>query len=76
MPAVFEQQNSPKVGNYVPGTKIKIQADDELLAIEPEFLIVWAWHIVDEIVRYLDLLGYRGEIWVPLPEFRMYRPAL
>jgi hypothetical protein len=76
MPVVFEQPNSPKVGNYIPGTKIEVHADDEISAIEPEVLVVWAWHIVDEIVNYLDSLGYRGEIWVPLPEFRMYRPAL
>ena len=76
MPIVFEQPKSPKVGNFVPGTMIQIHSDDELLALNPQVLIVWSWHIVEEIVRYLDLLGYRGEIWVPLPEFRLYRPAL
>jgi SAM-dependent methyltransferase len=76
MPKVFEQPKSPKVGNYVPGTKIEIQSDDDLLELNPDVLIIWSWHIVDEIVKYLDSLGYRGEIWVPLPEFRLYRPAL
>jgi SAM-dependent methyltransferase len=76
MPKVFEQPKSPKVGNYIPGTRIEIQSDDILLDEKPEVLIVWSWHIVDEIVGYLDLLGFRGEIWVPLPEFRLYRPAL
>jgi hypothetical protein len=76
MPAVFEQPNSPKIGKYVPGTKIEVQSDNDILATDPEILIVWSWHIVEEIVKYLDSLGYRGEIWVPLPEFRLYRPAL
>jgi SAM-dependent methyltransferase len=76
MPKVFEQPKSPKVGNNVPGTKIEIQSDDDLLEFNPDVLIIWSWHIVDEIVKYLDSLGYRGEIWVPLPEFRLYRPAL
>jgi SAM-dependent methyltransferase len=76
MPKVFEQPKSPKVGNYVPGTKIEIQSDDDLLELNPDVLIVWSWHIVDEIVKYLDSRGYRGEIWVPLPEFKLYRPAL
>lgn len=76
MPKVFEQPKSPKVGNYVPGTNIEIQSDDDLLKLNPDVLIIWSWHIVDEIVKYLDSLGYRGEIWVPLPEFRLYRPAL
>jgi SAM-dependent methyltransferase len=76
MPRVFEQPKSPKVGNYVPGTKIEIHSDDDLLELNPDVLIIWSWHIVDEIVKYLDSLGYKGEIWVPLPEFKLYRPAL
>ncbi len=76
MPIVFEQPKSPKVDNYVPGTKIEIKSDDDLIRVNPDVLIVWSWHIVDEIVKYLDALGYRGEIWVPLPEFRLYRPSL
>jgi hypothetical protein len=76
MPVIFEQPNSPKIGNLVPGTKIEVHSDKELLAVYPEILIVWSWHIIDEIVQYLDSLGYKGEIWVPLPEFRLYRPAL
>lgn len=76
MPILFEQPNSPKVGNYVPGTQIEIRSDVELIATSPNALIVWSWHIIDEIVEYLDRLGYRGQIWVPLPEFRLYREAL
>jgi len=76
MPAIFEQPTSPKVGNYVPSTKIEILSDAELLTHDPKVIIVWSWHIVKEIEEYLDSLGYRGEIWIPLPEFRMYRAAL
>jgi hypothetical protein len=76
MPAIFEQPTSPKIGNLVPGTKIEVRSDKDLLASNPEVLIVWSWHIIDEIVQYLDSLGYKGEIWVPMPEFRLYRPAL
>ena len=76
MPLIFEQPSSPKLGNYVPGTQIQVLSDDELLSHNPEVVIVWSWHIIEEIVHYLDGLGYRGEIWIPLPEFRMYRAAL
>lgn len=73
MPVVFEKPNSPKINNFVPGTKIKILSDNELLQVNPKVLIVWSWHIIDEIVEYLNILGYQGEIWVPLPEFKKYR---
>ena len=76
MPIVFEQPASPKVGHYVPSSKIEILSDSLIHSHLPEVLVVWSWHIIDEIVSYLDLLGYRGEIWVPLPKFRMYRPSL
>jgi hypothetical protein len=73
MPVIFEKPNSPKINNFVPGTKIKILSDNELLQVNPEAIIVWSWHIIDEIVEYLNVLGYQGEIWVPLPEFKKYR---
>lgn len=73
MPAIFEKPNSPKINNFVPGSKIKILSDDELLQVNPKIIIVWSWHIIVEIVEYLDRLGYQGEIWVPLPEFKKYR---
>ena len=76
MPVIFEQPSSPKVGNYVPSTKIEVLSDADILRIDPQILIVWSWHIIEEIERYLDSLGYRGEIWIPLPEFKMYRAAL
>jgi hypothetical protein len=70
MPLIFEKPNSPKISNYVPGSKIKIVSDNELLTVNPETLIVWSWHITDEIIKYLQSLGYEGDIWVPLPEFK------
>jgi Methyltransferase domain/C-methyltransferase C-terminal domain/Putative zinc binding domain len=73
MPRLFEQDNSPKVGYLIPGTSIEIGKDSELAALKPTRLIVWSWHIVEEICNYLQLAGYRGEVWVPLPEFSLYK---
>jgi hypothetical protein len=73
MPIIFEQPKSPKIGNYVPGSKIQILSDTDLLRVNPSVLIIWSWHIVDEIVLYMDTLGYKGDIWVPLPEFKKIR---
>ena len=75
MPAIFEQPISPKVGNYVPGSRIPIISDEELKIVNPGHLLIWSWHIIEEITSYLDELGYRGEIWTPLPEFNLYRAA-
>ena len=73
MPKVFEQDSSPKVGFYVPGTEIEIDSDRTLFEVMPSRLIVWSWHIIDEICTYLEMSGYHGEIYVPLPEFTLYK---
>jgi SAM-dependent methyltransferase len=73
MPAVYEQPSSPKNGHYVPGTKIEIRSDEELFANNPKKLIVWSWHIIDEIIDYLSQNDFHGEIWVPMPTFRLYK---
>ena len=71
MPFVFEQPNSPKVGFYVPGTDIEIVSDDLLIEMNWHRLVLWSWHISDEVLEYLKVLGYTGDIWTPLPEFNL-----
>ena len=66
MPKVFEQNFSPKVGNYVPGTDIYVDKDEN---IDGDNLIIWSWHVVDEIISYLEKINYKGSIWKPLPIF-------
>ena len=73
MPAIFEQGKSPKVGFFVPGTSIEIHSDQELSILKPDRIVVWAWHIVDEICDYLVSLNFKGEVWVPLPKFELYK---
>lgn len=73
MQCVSEKPGSPKIGHNVPGTKIEIRNDDEIDFTSENRLVIWAWHIADEIVPYLNSLGYVGEIWVPLPEFKRIR---
>lgn len=73
MPRLFEQNNSPKVGYLVPGTQIEICKDSDLTILKPHRLIVWSWHIIEEICSYLEGIGYKGEIWVPLPKFSLYK---
>lgn len=73
MPSIFEQNSSPKVGYYVPGSNIEIHSDSEIMSLKPKRLVVWSWHIIDEICVYLSDIGFRGEVWVPLPKFEVYK---
>jgi len=71
MPAVFEKDKSEKIDHYVPSTKIKIISDTNWIENKmiPESMIIWGWHIPNEIKKYLRDNGYKGKIYVPLPEF-------
>lgn len=62
--AVYEKAGSPKIGHYVPGTRIPIRAEAEFFSLprQPTVLINFAWHISNEIEQYMRNRGYHGEI--------------
>lgn len=61
---VYEKPGSLKIGNYLPGTRIPIHSDDELLSLADKSLPIvnFAWHIPNEIRNYLKQNGYSGEV--------------
>ena len=38
--------------------------------IDVSNLIIWSWHIIDEIINYLKDSNVSASIWTPLPEFK------
>ncbi len=71
MPCVYEKPGSLKIGYYLPGTRIPIVSDEQWISggEEPPAMLIWGWHIADEIAGYLRKQGYRGRIYSPLPKF-------
>ena len=72
MPMIFEKKGSIKLNHFAPGTKIKIGSDELWMNNKnaPKVLLIWAWHIHEEIAGYLRTAGYKGRIFIPLPEFK------
>jgi len=72
MPIIFEKKGSMKLDHFAPGTKIKIVSDELWMNNKnpPEVLLIWAWHIHEEIAQYLRKEGYKGRIFTPLPNFK------
>ncbi|MEP3427990.1 MAG: class I SAM-dependent methyltransferase [Hyphomicrobiales bacterium] len=62
--ATYERSLSPKVGNYVPGTRIEIRDETEFLKkrLSSPVLVNFAWHIHDEISAYMQKQGYQGTV--------------
>ena len=52
--AIYEKDNSKKIGYYVPATKIPIISDKNLIGVKKNLPIInLAWHIEKEIKKYL-----------------------
>ncbi|MGC6512567.1 MAG: class I SAM-dependent methyltransferase [Parvibaculales bacterium] len=60
----YEQSKSPKIGHYVPGTRIEIRDENEFFEfrMDSPVMINFAWHIHAEIENYMRGRGYQGEL--------------
>tara|TARA_Y200000002_G_scaffold167460_1_gene138109 strand:+ start:16 stop:1254 length:1239 start_codon:yes stop_codon:yes gene_type:complete len=64
---VLEINGSYKIGNYIPGTKIPILNENILSKKKPHYLILFSWHIKNELKRNLKRKGFKGKFIIPLP---------
>jgi quercetin dioxygenase-like cupin family protein/2-polyprenyl-3-methyl-5-hydroxy-6-metoxy-1,4-benzoquinol methylase len=65
---VCEVPGSDKIGQKMPGTQIPVVDESVLIADQPPYALLLAWHMTDVIVPKLRKLGYKGRFIVPLPE--------
>jgi len=65
---IVEIKGSHKIGKYMPGTRIPVLDESVLYAEQPEYALLFSWHIADELIPKLKELGYEGKFIVPLPE--------
>ncbi len=68
---VMEVSSSHKVNHYMPGTRIPVLDERLLFEDQPEYALILAWHIADELAPLLRDKGYRGTFISPLPEPRV-----
>ena len=64
---VLEINGSYKIGNYIPGTKIPILNENILSKQKPDYLLLFSWHIKNELKKNLKKKGYKGKFIIPLP---------
>ena len=65
---VCEVPGSDKIGHLMPGTQVRVIDERALWEEQPEYALLFAWHMADIIVPKLRAAGYTGRIIVPLPE--------
>ena len=59
---VCEVPGSLKIGKYMPGTYIPVVDEKQLYEDQPEFAILFSWHIADELKPKLTAAGYEGGV--------------
>ena len=64
---VLEIEGSYKIGKMMPGTLIPVVEESKLFSDQPEYALLFSWHIADELIPKLKSKGFRGRFIVPLP---------
>lgn len=66
--SMIADQSPLKQKHYTAGTHIPIYSPEEVMKENPEYVLILAWNLSDEIIRILkDKLDYAGKCILPLP---------
>lgn len=65
---IFEIKGSYKIGKYVPGTRIPVLDEKILYEKQPDYALIFSWHIADDLIANLRKNGFNGKFIIPLPE--------
>ncbi len=70
----FVADASPhKQGKFLPGCHLPVVAEDSIREMKPEYVIVLAWNIKDEVLAQLSYIReWGGKFVVPVPEVMIY----
>jgi hypothetical protein len=64
--------NVDKYGSYTPGSNIPILSEQEVKAMQPDYMLVLPWHFRDSIVRREEeYLARGGKLIFPMPEIEI-----
>ncbi len=73
VPYLAEQSTSLKLGLFSPGTHIPVVDEKRLFTDQPEYALVFAWHIADTIIKKLRARGLRSKFILPLPKVKIIK---
>jgi len=68
---ICEKKGSLKIGKFIPGTKIKVINEDFIIKDQPDFAVIFSWHIYKDLIKILRKKGYKGKFIIPLPKPRI-----
>jgi len=65
--AVMEVSNSHKLNKFIPGTKVPVLDESQLYQQQPDYALLYSWHIANELMPILRKKGFKGKFIIPLP---------
>jgi hypothetical protein len=66
-------RNPHKQGKLLPGVRIPIVAPDRIEATRPDFVVILAWNLRDEIVRSIQAVrSWGGRFVVAIPKLEVF----
>jgi len=72
LPAVYDTAAS-KYGKYLPGSRIPILPQEQLLLDKPDFVLVLPWNIAEEICnQHSELIKSGTKFFTAVPELQFY----
>jgi SAM-dependent methyltransferase len=71
VPYLAEQSSSLKLGLHSPGTHIPIIDEKQLFKDQPDYALLFSWHIADTIIKKLRKKGLKSKFIIPLPEVKV-----
>ena len=67
---ILEIKGSYKIGKYMPGTNIPI-VDEKIIKLkQPDYLILFSWHISKSLIKNFRKLGFKGKFILPSTSFK------
>ena len=61
-----------KQGRLLPGSHVQVVSPQDLLALQPDDILILPWNIAPEIVAQLRGAGFTGGLWTAVPEMRRH----
>jgi hypothetical protein len=63
-----------KQGKFMPGTHIPIYSPEKIKETKPDYIVILAWNLKDEIIQQIDFIkNWDGKFVVLIPEVKMLK---
>ena len=67
-------KNPHKQGLLLPGTHIPIKTPEEIFQTKPDYVLILAWNLKDEIMLQMEKIKtWGGKFVIPIPEVKIYK---